>query len=115
MEPKPYLKRPLVVPIPILPTPRQAHCRQDQSGHRVGLRKISAKLTTLQMNILREKSVAVAIAQRIVKHIDGFLAATELPPHVNQPEPTDQKRGFRQAEIVFPGVTHNVLATQKRS
>src|ERR1700732_4366335 len=65
------------------------------------------------MNVLRAQAVAVAISQGIIEHIDGFLAAAELPPRVDQPETTDQESRLRQAEIVLAGITHNVLAAQK--
>ena len=65
------------------------------------------------MNILRQQAVTISIFQRVVEHFAGLLPAAEIPQHVDQPEPADEKGGFRQAEIILARVTHNVLIAQK--
>ena len=67
----------------------------------------------MEMNMLRKQSVAIAILQSIVKHIERLFAAAKLPPHVDQPKAANQESRLRPAEIILAGITHNVLAPDK--
>src|SRR5690349_17701105 len=64
------------------------------------------------MNVLRQKSISVAMRESIYEEIARLFTATEPPPSVNPPESASEVRRLMHAEIVFIHITHYMLAAQ---
>ena len=65
------------------------------------------------MNVFGKKSVAISVTERVLKQVARFRDASQSCPSIDQPKTADQKRGFRQPEIVPIRVTHDMPVPQE--
>src|SRR6186997_3029606 len=85
-EPPHDWKRRLAAPIPILPASRQTHRGQNEARHGIGLREVAPQLASMNLNVLRQQPISIAVLQCVDEEIARLLLAASRPPGVDQPE-----------------------------
>src|SRR4029079_17794772 len=109
----PFLRLRRAAPIPVSPASRQLDCRQDQSRHRISLRKIPPQFSGHGVYVLRQKAVPISHSKRVDEHVVRLVPPPNFPQCIDQPEAANQKSRLRQAKIIGSDIPHNVKPAPK--
>src|SRR5881296_1319496 len=96
--------------VSLVPGDAETHRGIDHADHAVGLRKIPPQFAGARIDVLGQKSVAVAASEYALEQRTGLFLASQRGQGVDIPEGADHEGVLRNAEVIRHAVAEQELA-----